>query len=120
MWERSPHARAYDVLSPAERKDPRCLACHSMVPTDVRVELLGIQCESCHGAGRHYSAEYVMRDDDLRARLGFERGDARTCARCHTDSSPSLIPFQYDEKLNAIRHWREKPAPASKGTGKQP
>lgn len=111
-WERSPHARAFQTLSQKDQKDPRCLSCHTMVPADLGAGLLGIQCESCHGAGRYYSVEWVMRDADLRAQVSFEAGDPKACLRCHTDSSPSLSPFVLEEKLRLIQHWPDRPAKA--------
>lgn len=111
-WERSPHARAFQTLSAKDQKDPRCLACHTMVPADLGPGLLGIQCESCHGAGRYYSVEWVMKDRELRAQVSFDRGDLKACARCHTDTSPSLSPFVLEEKLRLIQHWPDRPAKA--------
>jgi hypothetical protein len=105
VWERSAHARAYDVLSPRDRTDPRCLTCHTLVADDASAGLLGVQCESCHGAGRHYAVDWVMRDEELRSVLGFKASDAASCTRCHTDTSPSMLPFDAKAKLEAIRHW---------------
>ncbi len=105
IWQGSLHARALEALPEKDRADPRCLTCHTMVVEDRGPALTGIQCETCHGPGRHYSIDYVMRDDDLRAQLGFAVPTEKTCLRCHTDTSPSLRPFTYAEKLEAIRHW---------------
>lgn len=111
-WERSAHAGAFQTLSAKDQKDPRCLSCHTMVPADLGAGLLGVQCESCHGAGRYYSVEWVMRDDELRAQLAFDAGTAKSCLRCHTDSSPSLSAFVLEEKLRLIQHWPDRPAKA--------
>ena len=111
QWERTPHARAFDVLSQKDRADPRCLACHTMVPEDLGAGLTGVQCESCHGAGRNYAVDYIMRDDELRTTLNLQRVDAATCTRCHTDSSPTLVPFVPKDKLPLIKHWKDPPAP---------
>src|SRR5947209_1730853 len=78
QWEKTPHARAFDVLSPKDRADPRCLSCHTMVSEDLGAGLTGIQCESCHGAGRNYAVPYVMRDDELKGILGLQKVDAST------------------------------------------
>lgn len=108
-WQRSPHARAFEALSARDRADPRCLACHTTVPDDVSTGLVGVQCESCHGPGRHYAVDHVMRDRELRAALQLATVDAQTCARCHTDSTPALTTFVYEQKLPLIKHWRDKP-----------
>ena len=106
-WEKTPHARAFEVLSPKDRADPRCLSCHTMVAEDLGAGLTGVQCESCHGAGRNYAIEYIMRDPDLRTMLNFQKVDGSTCTRCHTDSSPGLVPFSLSDKLPLIKHWKD-------------
>ena len=105
QWEKTPHARAFEVLSGKDRADPRCLACHTLVPEDLGAGLTGVQCESCHGAGRNYAVDFVMRDDDLRTILNLQKVDAATCTRCHTDSSPGLVPFALKDKLPLVKHW---------------
>ncbi len=107
-WERSPHARAYDVLDDAAKKSPRCLSCHTMVPDDTQLGLTGIQCESCHGPGRHYTPEYVMRDAELAKLLNLVANvDNASCLRCHTDASPSLQAFDPAAKRLLIKHWKD-------------
>lgn len=105
-WARGPHARAWDVLSAREKKDTRCVQCHTMAPDVLEATLVGVQCEACHGPGRYYASEPVMRDRELREALYLVVPDETTCARCHTETSPSLLPFRYEEKLEAIRHWK--------------
>lgn len=109
IWAEGPHARAMESLSEREQKDARCQQCHTMVPEDGDPALTGIQCETCHGAGRWYSEAWVMRDQELREQLFLQKPDEKTCARCHTESTPSLRPFLYEEKLEKIRHWQPKP-----------
>ena len=101
-WRRGPHALAMERLSPAERQDARCTTCHA---PEKAAGLDGVQCETCHGAGRYYAPEYVMRDHELSRLVGLVDPNAATCRRCHDDSSPSLEPFDYAKKLEHIRHW---------------
>ncbi len=106
-WQISPHAKALEVLSPKEQKDPRCLQCHTLVPTDTQQSLGGVQCESCHGPGRHYTPEWVMRDAELAGLLNLvAKVDANACARCHSDS-PSLRPFDFASSRVLIKHWKD-------------
>lgn len=106
-WEQSPHARAFDVLDDAAKKNPRCLSCHTMVPDDVQLGLTGIGCESCHGAGRNYTPEYVMRDKELSKLLNLvAKVDNTACVRCHTDQAPSLTPFEFAAARERIKHWK--------------
>ena len=108
-WRASPHARARDVLPERSRADQRCLSCHA---PDLEDGLAGVSCEACHGPGRVYSAPYVMRDPELARAVGLQDPGERVCAGCHTDSTPSLVRFEYARKLPLIKHWDEPAAPA--------
>jgi len=108
-WKASPHARARETLPERSRGDKRCLSCHA---PDIEDGIAGVSCEACHGPGRAYSAPYVMRDAELARAVGLVDPGEKTCAGCHTDSTPSLVRFEYARKLPLIKHW-EEPAPAS-------
>lgn len=105
-WRASPHARARESLPERSRADKRCLSCHA---PDLEDGIASVSCEACHGPGRLYSARYVMRDTELAHALGLTDPGEKTCAGCHTDSTPSLVRFEYGRKLPLIRHW-EAPA----------
>jgi len=64
-----------------------------------------VQCETCHGAGRHYAKVLVMRDAELSRVVGLREPKADTCLRCHTQDAPNIRPFDPREKLERIRHW---------------
>ncbi len=117
VWRNGPHARAFEGLPAQSRKDPRCLSCHS---PDADAGLAGVSCESCHGPGRLYAAPYVMRDAELSRALGLQDPGEKTCVACHTDSTPSLVKFEYGRKLALMRHGKEPPpqpaAPPRKAT----
>lgn len=108
-WLASPHARARETLPERSRKEPRCLSCHA---PDAEDGFAGVTCEACHGPGRVYSAPYVMRDAELARAVGLVDPGPKTCAACHTESTPSLVRFEYERKLALIRHGKE-PAPAA-------
>ena len=105
-WRTSPHARARDVLPERSRADRRCLSCHA---PDLEDGIAGVSCEACHGPGRVYSAPYVMRDAELARAVGLADPGEKTCAGCHTDSTPSLVRFEYERKLPLIKHWEAPP-----------
>jgi len=111
-WLASPHARARESLPERSRNEPRCLSCHA---PDAKDGLAGVSCEACHGGGRLYSAPYVMRDPELARAVGLLDPGEKSCASCHTESTPSLVRFEYARKLPLIRHWEEKPEPPAKG-----
>jgi Cytochrome c554 and c-prime len=108
-WRTSPHARARESLGERHAGDARCLSCHA---PDAEDGLAGVTCEACHGAGRMYAASYVMRDPELARLVGLVDPGEKTCAACHTDSTPSLTRFDYPRKLALIAHG-EEPAPAA-------
>lgn len=108
-WKNSKHARARESLSPTQQKDSRCLSCHS--PNEADAQIQNVTCESCHGGGQYYSAQYVMKDPELARLAGLTDPSEKSCRSCHDASSPSLRPFEFVEKLKLIDHWtveREK------------
>jgi hypothetical protein len=105
-WLASPHARARESLPERSRGEPRCLSCHA---PDAEEGLAGVSCESCHGGGRLYSAPYVMRDPELSRALGLVDPGERSCVACHTESTPSLVKFEYARKVALIAHGKEPP-----------
>jgi len=52
-----------------------------------------------------------MRDPELARAVGLLDPGAKTCAACHTESTPSLVRFEYERKLLLVRHGKE-PTPA--------
>lgn len=102
QWRQTPHARAFERLAPEQRRDPRCTSCHATSAEDA---ITGVQCESCHGAGRHYTAVPIMKDTALARAIGLRRGDEpRTCLRCHGADSTRLLPFDLLAALVSVRH----------------
>ena len=116
-WRQDPHARAFDSLPERSRKDERCLGCHS---PDAADGIAGVSCEACHGPGRIYAARYVMRDAELARAVGLVDPGEKTCLGCHTDSTPSLVRFEYARKLPLIVHWGDKGAAPTEGAKAPP
>ena len=118
-WRSSKHARAFESLSPQEKKDARCVSCHA---PDLRTQqVTGVSCEACHGGGQYYSPEYVMKDPELSRLVGLVDPSEKQCRNCHDASSPSLQPFDFREKLKLIDHWsQEKTSNAAPGTKTAP
>lgn len=123
-WQASKHSKAYASLSTAEAKaaaaklgvtDPqtsgKCLKCHStayghtesQVTTVIPVEE-GVSCESCHGAGKDYMKMSVMKDRDAAKAAGLIMPDETTCKKCHNEENPFNKPFNFQERLEKIKH----------------
>ncbi|NOJ55596.1 hypothetical protein HK404_23580 [Myxococcus xanthus] len=102
-WMQSKHARAESSLTDQQKKDGRCLSCHS--PEQVTQATVNVTCETCHGGGQYYSPEYVMKDSELARLVGLVDPSEKQCRSCHDASSPSLRPFDFKESLKAIDHW---------------
>lgn len=103
-WQSSGHALALARLSKTQRRDRVCRSCHTLAPEKDDPKLQGVQCESCHGAGGHYSPSWVMRDPVLAKLYGLEAVTEETCKPCHTSEGPSLTPFVYADKVAQVCH----------------
>jgi mono/diheme cytochrome c family protein len=103
VWADGPHARAHRPLHGERAADPRCVQCHGVDQLDKS----GVQCEACHGPGRHYAYRYVMKDPVLSRLVGLDEPDVETCRGCHTATAPTLQPFDYDRMWPAVAHGAE-------------
>jgi hypothetical protein len=135
-WLESKHAKAYETLASEKSKkwaaeagvenpqtDDRCIKCHSTahgVPDDMVSKKFdrtaGVQCESCHGAGKDYRKKKIMIDRDLAISKGLVPQTEAVCTACHNDESPAWEPdrytladgskagFDYDQAVKTIAH----------------
>ncbi len=126
-WEQTPHAKAFEVLRPGEAveakqkaaldpqkdytQDTTCVGCHMTGATDRP----GVQCEACHGAGKHYSSATIMNrtlwkaDSEKQCAMAVEAGLIRTpsqehCTVCHNEKSPTYKPFDFKERYPEVKH----------------
>jgi len=105
LWKKSKHSRATSILPREKRNKHKCLRCHGTGYID---PLPGVQCEACHGRGRHFSYDFVMKDKELSKAMGRIRPRSKTCRRCHLPTAPNLKPFNYKVWRQAIKHWKAK------------
>jgi len=112
-WDRSKHARAFDLLSPGKRKyakkkagldperdyskSPKCLKCHvvgfgepgGFLDMASTPSMAGVGCESCHGAGGNYRIIHGKRplaftkEEVKAAGQIYSSEDASVCTKCH-------------------------------------
>lgn len=102
-WLKTGHAQAMRSLrEDGKAEDPECLACHTtgmgqsggFISVQHSPDLLNVQCESCHGAGRKH-AEYPLLHSGGKAR--------RSCELCHTpENSPDFRPSSYWKKIEHV------------------
>lgn len=104
-WKSSAHAKAFQLLPANKRNDPACLRCHS---TGSSAHLQGVQCESCHGGGKHYIQPEVMVDPLLARTVGLKviKG-AAGCVHCHTSQTTRSKRFDYAKKWAHIAHGKK-------------
>lgn len=137
-WEQTRMAKSFELLkagahADAKTKmkvdpqkdythDEKCLPCHTtgygkpggFVSVEKTPELVGVQCESCHGAGGEYLKEGFMtlknkdykRADLLKA--GLVVPTAETCtSQCHNPKSPFVTKdsvFNFEERKKKGTH----------------
>ncbi len=116
IWAQSKHAKAMESLNEAEKKDPKCIKCHSTAGS-VNKDLLaglkmseGVSCESCHGPGSSYKSYSVMRNHKKSLAKGLIMPTKETCIRCHNTECSHYKKFNYDEFVKKIAH----PVPANR------
>lgn len=135
VWAASPHAKAMETLKseaaakaatakgvkvPASEA-PECLKCHETgfgadaALLDAKFDKnMGVQCESCHGAGGDFKAIGSMKDHAKAVEAGLNPlsvadGSAeKHCVKCHNSESPSFKGFKFAEYWDKIKH--PKPA----------
>jgi hypothetical protein len=113
-WKSTVHARALFALSAEEAQDSTCLRCHTTGFGDGGygadgnlIDLKGVQCEACHGAGSLYSRSSVMREPALSRELRLVAVDSTGCTTCHNDKSPTFKGFAYKAGLLTATHTRK-------------
>lgn len=106
IWFETQHATAYEKLESVNKAfDPDCIKCHTVgfdqpggfFDMNITGHLMGVQCESCHGAGR----EHVRAGGSkLLANSGWPK--QKMCAQCHVQKhSPG---FDFDKYWPKIAH----------------
>lgn len=107
-WRDSPHAKA--TLTLGERAtETACRTCHAtgLAPLG-QSPLPGVQCEACHGAGRGYRDEDIMRNPLLAEILGLvdlssKEARRNLCLGCH-QAGAKITPFAVEAKWQEIAH----------------
>lgn len=103
-WSDSQHAIAYEDLEDVGKAfDPACIGCHTVgfdkpggfFDINVTGHLLGVQCESCHGAGREH-VEAAGKKPSPNTKWSREK----ICGQCHIQKhSPGFNLDTYWPKI---------------------
>ncbi len=97
------HVKAYETLREKERQfEPECIGCHTtgyakpggFTNVLTAKELLGVQCEDCHGPGSLH-----LKDNKANKMLSLTT--AADCVSCHDPENDDN--FVYAEKLKKIK-----------------
>lgn len=113
-WQKSGHARAFDVLTEiGADADPSCIACHTVgfgSPGGYRREfgaerLTHVGCESCHGPGGRHVAE---RASGGPVHFQFRPLGPGDCQKCHQGEFSR--PFDWDAFWPHVKHGKEPKA----------
>lgn len=98
-WEKTVHAKAFDLLKPEEQKKEECTVCHITGTTVKGAVLEGVQCEGCHGPGADYKKKKIMQDKELAIKNGLVIPTEETCVRCHNKKSPTFKSFDFEKQI---------------------
>ncbi len=98
-WLKTRHAKAFESLKKTSQEGlPGCVPCHvtgydepgGYVDFEITPELIGVQCEECHGPGKAHTT-----NPGEKSGITTKTGDKK-CKKCHT---PGQDPnFNYGKK----------------------
>jgi len=104
VWSESKHAIAFENLEAVNKSfDPSCIVCHTVgfnkpggfLDIDITANLMGVQCESCHGPGQAH-----VQSGGKKPVANSEWKIQKICAQCHTQPhSPSFSVDKYWPKI---------------------
>jgi hypothetical protein len=104
-WKTTDHAKAYETLVKKSKQfDPKCLSCHTVRfeqpegfnMKEQQMELVNVQCESCHGYAKDHLANMTP--------IPTPQPTIELCIKCHT---PDRCPnFKEDAQVvfDKIKH----------------
>lgn len=101
FWKNTPHAGAIESLKPKDAEsDPDCLPCHvtgylrpeGYSPASPRGDLLGVQCEACHGTGSLHTGSPEIYNL-------IKSPKVTICLSCHTPDQDDDFDYVRDRGL---------------------
>jgi Cytochrome c554 and c-prime len=131
VWGTTLHSKAMETLkSPEAQKiaqqkglktsaaeSPQCTKCHETAADappamlDAKFDkTMGVQCETCHGAGSDYKSMTVMKDHAKAVEAGMapikvaDGSAEKQCVQCHNSESPTFKDFKFQSFWEKIKH----------------
>lgn len=111
QWSKTPHARAFNTLVKAGKKDDiNCARCHTtgfaqyngFYGLDESPDMIHVQCESCHGIGKlHVQSIEKIKSQKLKAAI-LAPITEETCIGCHDKTQDPK--FNYEEDVKLVKH----------------
>jgi 2',3'-cyclic-nucleotide 2'-phosphodiesterase (5'-nucleotidase family) len=104
-WKTTDHAKAYETLvSRSKQFDPKCLACHTtrfeqpegFSMKQQQMELVNVQCESCHGFAKDHLATLQP--------IPNKKPEIALCIKCHTADRCPNFEQDADKVFAKIKH----------------
>jgi 2',3'-cyclic-nucleotide 2'-phosphodiesterase (5'-nucleotidase family) len=104
-WKTTDHAKAYETLVKKSKQfDPKCLACHTVRfeqpegfnMKQQQMELVNVQCESCHG----FAQEHLS---DMKP-IPTPKPALALCLKCHTSDRCPNFERDAKELFAKIKH----------------
>jgi len=116
-WKAWPMASAWGKLSAEEQKKDECVKCHvtgfgqpgGWVSFEKTPNLVGIQCEACHGPAGDHMKVPLSDKDKKKATVTVSPAEA-ACLTCHVkEGNPNFKEFKFeDAKKQLANHFPAK------------
>lgn len=107
-WKKTDHAKAFDTLiKEKEDNNPECFDCHTVgynrlggfFDFEHTPKLVGVQCESCHGAGAAHVLAMLKKSEN---KAMTSRVPEFFCRKCHNEQWDAEFDFQ--KKVPRVNH----------------
>ncbi len=106
-WKETTHFTGFQgVLDSTGLEDTTCFSCHTtgygeaggFVDTTETPDLVGVQCENCHGPGSLYKKFSVMKDHEKAVAAGLYEQTEEVCTKCHTEEQSPDFDYETARK----------------------
>ncbi len=98
IWQKSLHSNAFAKLELVNKSfDPSCIQCHTLgfekpggfIDFDTTPDLMNVQCENCHGAGRAH-----VESGGIKPLPNVDWQPQQICVQCHEKKHSPVFDFE--------------------------